>query len=74
LATLPVVYGPQQKFEIEATTEKARVKCINCAFWDAVQAQKITDDLCSVRSQYWWNGFANAINPKLTSSWLKPAP
>ncbi len=73
-ATLTVVYGPQEKFEIEATTKKAGVKCINCAFWNAVQAQKITDDLCSVRSQYWWDGFAKAINPKLSSTLVKARP
>jgi hypothetical protein len=43
---ITVYWGLQQKFEIEeATVEKARVKCINCAFWNTVQAQKITDDL-----------------------------
>lgn len=73
-ATLTVSYGPQHKLEIEATTEKARVKCTNCVFWNAVQAQKITDDLCSVHSQYWWDGFANAINPKLTSNLVKARP
>jgi hypothetical protein len=45
-AMITVYWGSQQKFEIEeATVEKARVKCINCAFWNTVQAQKITDDL-----------------------------
>jgi hypothetical protein len=73
-ATLTVSYGPQHKLEIEATPEEARVKCTNCVFWNAVQAQKITDDLCSVHSQYWWNGFANAINPKLTSTLVKARP
>ena len=73
-ATLTVSYGPQHKLEIEATTEKARVKCSNCVFWNAVQAQKINDDLCSVHSQYWWDGFANAINPKLTSTLVKARP
>jgi len=73
-ATLTVSYGPQHKLEIEAITEKARVKCSNCVFWNAVQAQKINDDLCSVHSQYWWDGFANAINPKLTSTLVKARP
>ena len=73
-ATLTVSYGPQHKLEIEATTEKANVKCTNCVFWNAVQAQKITDDLCSVHSHEWWNGFANAINPKLSSNLVKARP
>jgi hypothetical protein len=68
-------YGPRQKFEIEeATAEKARVKCTNCAFWNAVQGMKITDDLCSALSQYVWEGRAKAINPKLTASLVKARP
>lgn len=74
-AIITVFWGPQQKYEIEeATEEKARVKCINCAFWNAVQAQKITDDLCSALSLYSWEGRAKAINPKLTSTLVKARP
>lgn len=78
-AIIPVMitqaYGPQQKYEVEeATAEKAGVKCINCALWNAVQAQKISDDLCSVHSQYFWDGFAKAINPKLSSTLVKARP
>jgi hypothetical protein len=73
-ATLTVSYGPQHKLEIEATTEKAMVKCTNCVFWNAVQAQNITDDLCSVHSQYWWDGFVKAMNPKMTSNLVKARP
>jgi hypothetical protein len=68
-------FGPRHKCEIEeATAEKARVKCINCSFWNAVQAMKITDDLCSPWSQYAWEGRARAINPKLTSTLVKARP
>ncbi len=78
-AIIPVMitqaYGPQQKYEIEeATAETARVKCKNCALWNGLQAQKINDDLCSVHSQYFWDGFAKAINPKLTSTLVKARP
>jgi len=74
-ASLIIVYGPKQKFEIdEATPEKARIKCVNCELWNAVQARKITDDLCSVHSQYWWDGFVKAMNPKLTSTLVKARP
>jgi hypothetical protein len=70
-----IAFGPRQKFEIEeATAEKARVKCTNCAFWNTVQAMKITDDLCSGWSQYSWNGRAKAINPKLTATLVKARP
>jgi hypothetical protein len=74
-ASLIIVYGPKQQFEIEeATAEKARLKCLNCELWNAVQARKITDDLCSVHSQYWWDGFVKAMNPKLTSTLVKARP
>ena len=74
-ASLIIVYGPKHKFEIEeATTEKARIKCVNCELWNAVQSRKITDDLCSVHSQYWWDGFVKAMNPKMTSNLVKARP
>ena len=74
-AVLTLFNGPQQKYEIEeATAEKARVKCINCAHWNAMQQMKITDDLCSTGSQYMWDGFAKAVNPKMTSTLVKARP
>jgi hypothetical protein len=74
-ASLILVYGPKQKFEIqEATPERARLQCVNCELWNAVQARKITDDLCSVHSQYWWDGFVKAMNPNLTSTLVKARP
>lgn len=74
-ALVTVYYGPKQKFAIEeSTAEKVTVKCINCSFWNSVQAQNITDDLCSIQSRYWWAGFAQAINPKLTSTLVKARP
>ena len=70
-----ISYGPQQKFEIsEATENRAVVKCLECAFWNNVQAKKITDDLCSSLSQYVWESFSKAINPKLTSTLVKARP
>jgi hypothetical protein len=74
-AFVTISYGPQQKFEIaEATESRAVVKCIECAFWNNVQAKKITDDICSSNSHYYWEGFAKAINPKLTSTLGKARP
>jgi hypothetical protein len=74
-AIVTLSFGPQQKSEIvEATPEKARVKCVNCVFWNAVQEMKITDDLCSPWSQYAWEGRAKAINPNLTSTLVKARP
>jgi hypothetical protein len=67
--------GPTQKYEIEgATAEKAILKCVNCAYWNAAQAQKITDDLCSAGSQYMAEGLAKALNPKMTSTLVKAKP
>jgi hypothetical protein len=74
-AFLTIVYGPKQKYEtVETTAESARLKCINCQLWNHVQTRKITDDLCSVHSQYWWDGFVKAMNPKLTSTLVKARP
>lgn len=74
-ALVIMAYGPQQKFEIaEATESRAVVKCLECAFWNNVQAKKITDDICSSNSHYYWEGCAKAINPKLTSILVKARP
>jgi len=74
-AIITIWYGSKTKFEIEeATAEKARVKCTNCAFWNYVQAQKITDDICSAKSRHYWEASARAINPKLTSTFVKARP
>jgi hypothetical protein len=68
-------FGPRQKCEIEeATAEKARVKCVNCAFWNVTQVMKITNDLCSSWSRYAWEGRARAINPKLIVTMVKARP
>jgi len=74
-ALVILAYGPQQKFEIaEATENRAVVKCLECAFWNNVQAKKITDDICSSNSHYYWEGCAKAINPKLNSTLVKARP
>ena len=74
-ALVTMYYGPKEKLEIvNATAEKASVKCTNCAYWNTVQARKITDDTCSAWSQYWWEGFVTAMNPKLTLKLVKARP
>lgn len=74
-AMIAVFYGPQQKYEIEENTaNKARVRCLECAFWNQVQAKKISDDLCSLHSRLHWEGFAKALNPKLRVAMLKAKP
>ncbi len=67
--------GPEQKYEIEeAVAEKARVKGINCAFWNAAQKMEVTDDICSPSCQYTLDGLAKALNPKLTLTLAKARP
>ncbi len=74
-ALVILAYGSQQKFEIaEAMESRAVVKCLECAFWNNMQAKKITDDICSSNSHYYWEGCAKAINPKLTSTLVKARP
>ncbi len=70
-----IAFGSQTKYEFEeATAKKARVKCINCAFWNTAQSMKISEDLCSAHCRYYWEGFAGAINPRLTSTLVKSRP
>lgn len=72
---LPLWSGPDQKYEIvEATAENARVKSINCVYWNTMQQMKITDDICSVGTQYLFEGFAKAMNAKMTSTLVKARP
>jgi len=67
--------GPTQKYEIEeATAEKAKLKCVNCAYWNAMQKMGITDDLCSAGSHYMAEGLAKALNPQMTSNLVKAKP
>jgi anaerobic selenocysteine-containing dehydrogenase len=74
-AVLTIFFGPKQKFEIgQATENKARVTCIECAFWNGIQAKKITDDICSAESQYYWAAFGKAMNPKMTVNLVKARP
>ena len=74
-ALVTMYFGPKQKFEIlNATADKASVKCTNCGYWDTLQALKITGDTCSAWSQYWWEGFVTAMNPKLSLKLVKARP
>ena len=72
---MTIYYGPTEKFEIvESAAERALVKCTNCAYWETLQARKITDDICSAFSQFWWEGFVTAMNPKLDLKLVKARP
>jgi len=74
-AVISALYGPTQKYElIESTPQKARIRCLDCAFWNNVQARKITDNICSMQSHAYWAGFCQAINPKLASELVQARP
>jgi hypothetical protein len=69
------VWGPSEKFEIvESTPQKAVVNCVECAFWNGVQARKITDDICSMWSASFYEAYVKAMNPKLTAKLVKARP
>ncbi len=71
-AVVTLYYGSQQKYAIEeATAKRARVKCVNCAFWNTAQSMQINEDLCSAHCRYYWEGFVKAINPQMTSALVK---
>jgi len=38
-----------------------------------MQEMKITDDICSIGCQFMWEGFAEAMNPKITSTCSRPS-
>ena len=64
-----VYYGPSQKYEFgELTSERAEVRCVECAFWNAQKTTNVTGDYCSQGTTGYWEGFAKAINPKLTAT------
>lgn len=74
-ALVNMYYGPKHNFEIPvANADRASIKCTNCAYWETTKAQKVTDDLCSTFSQYWWEGFVTTMNPKLTLKLVKARP
>ncbi len=71
-AMLTLFNGPRQQYEIEeATAQKARVRCTNCSICDAMEQMKITEDLCTIGCQFFWEGFAEAMNPKLAATLVK---
>jgi len=74
-AVATVEMGPEFKFEtLEATTEKAIVRCTECPWWNRAKELAISEDMCSVGDHAWNNGLAKAINPKLNVKLTKAMP
>ena len=70
-----VTMGPELKFEtVEATAEKATIRCTECPWWNRAKEFEISDDMCSVGDFAWNNGLAKALNPKLSVSLTKARP
>jgi len=64
-----VVMGPERKMEtVEATAEKAVVRCTGCPWWNRTKELGISDDLCSSGDAAWNDGLAKSLNPKVTAS------
>jgi len=76
IQTLKIISnGPETKIEtVEATAERAVVRCLECGFANRRKQMGITDDLCSVFSQAWWDSGAKSFNPKLTGTLTKAMP
>jgi len=67
--------GPEEKMEtVEATPERAVVRCLECSRANRRKEMGITDDLCSALSQAWWDSGAKSFNPKLTATLTKAMP
>ena len=68
-------YGPSQEYEyIQLTSEKAEVRCFECAFWNAQKVLNVAGDFCSQGCRGYWEGFAKAINPNLAALLTKAQP
>jgi len=76
ISTLTFIYcGPEEKFEtVEATPERAVVRCLVCPRANRRKEMGITDDLCSAMSQTWWDSCAKSFNPQLTATLTKAMP
>jgi len=67
--------GPEDKIEtVEATAERAVVRCLECPRANRRKEMGITDDLCSVFSPAWWDNAAKSFNPKLKATLTKAIP
>jgi len=75
LGVANVEMGPDFKLEmIEATTEKAIVRCTECPWQNRSRELGISEDMCSVGDQSWGNGLARTLNPKLKVTLTKAMP
>jgi len=70
-----VEMGPEFKFVIvEATEEKATLRCTECPWLNRAKELGISDDMCSLADQAYANGFAKTINPKMKVTIIKAMP
>ena len=70
-----VAMGPEFKTEIvEATAEKAVVRCTECPWWNRQQELGIPGDLCLVASAAYCDAFGKSLNPKVTVSQTSAMP
>jgi hypothetical protein len=75
LLVATVEMGPELKFEtVEATAEKATIRCTECPWWNRAKELEISDDMCSIGDPAWGNGLAKALNPKVTVDLTKAMP
>ncbi len=69
-----VIMGPFKLETVEATAEKAVVRCTECPWWSRAKEMEILDDMCSVGDQAWNNDLAKALNPKVSVTLTKAMP
>lgn len=69
-----VAMGPEFKFEtVEATPEKAVLRCTGCPWWNRQKELGISD-ICSVADPAWCNGLTKSLNPRVTITLTKAMP
>jgi hypothetical protein len=70
-----VTMGPEFEFEtVEATAERAVMRCENCPWWNRMQEMGISDDLCSSGDQGFSSALVGSLNPNLVISLTKAMP
>jgi len=70
-----VAMGPEFKLEtVEATAEKAVVRCTGCPWWNRFKELGISEGFCPVADLAYCDALAKSLNPKVTVSLPKAMP
>jgi hypothetical protein len=75
LMVATVAMGPEFEFEtVEATAEKAVVRCTKCPWWHRMQELGISDDLCSSGDAGFTAALVKSLNPDASAELTSAMP